>query len=72
VGGVTVTQTVSGTEQINADCTVTYEQKINGQSAPSINITFVVSDEGDKIDGLVTDEGNTYACRLSRISRRVK
>jgi hypothetical protein len=72
VGGVTVTQTLSGTEQINSDCTgtITYSQTINGQPGPPINITFVVSEGGDKIDGLVTDAGNTFACKLTRIARR--
>ena len=62
VGGVTVTQTLTGTEQINPDCTgtVTYSQTINGQPGPSINITFVVSEGGDQIDGLVTDAGKSF------------
>ncbi len=72
VGGVTVTQTVSGTAQINADCTgtITYTQTINGQPGPSINIAFVVSEGGDQIDGLVTDAGNIFACKLTRTPRR--
>jgi hypothetical protein len=72
VGGVTVTQTVSGTAQINADCTgtITYTQTINGQPGPSINIAFVVSEGGDQIDGLVTDAGNIFACKLTRTHRR--
>jgi hypothetical protein len=72
VGGVTVTQTLTGTEQINPDCTgtVTYSQTINGQPGPPINITFVVSEGGDQIDGLVTDAGNTFACKLTRTPRR--
>ena len=67
-----VTQTVSGTEQINPDCTgtITYSQTINSQPGPPINITFVVSENGDKIDGLVTDPGATFACKLTRISTR--
>jgi hypothetical protein len=72
VGGVTVTQTMTGTEQINPDCsgTITYSQTINGQPGPPINITFVVSEGGDQIDGLVTDAGNTFACKLTRTPRR--
>jgi hypothetical protein len=72
VGGVTVTQTLTGTEQINPDCTgtITYSQTINGQPGPPINITFVVSEGGDQIDGLVTDAGNTFACKLTRTPRR--
>ncbi len=72
VGGVTVTQTLTGTEQINPDCTgtLTYSQTINWQPGPPINITFVVSEGGDQIDGLVTDAGNTFACKLTRTPRR--
>jgi hypothetical protein len=75
VGGVTVRQTLTGTEEINPDCTgtITYSQTIDGQPGPPINITFVVSNGGDEIDGLVTDSGNTFACKLSRTpSRRTK
>ena len=71
LGGAIVTQTVSGTEQINPDCTgtITYSQTINSQPGPPINFTFVVSQNGDRIDGLVTDPGATFACKLTRISR---
>ena len=71
LGGAIVTQTVRGTEQINPDCTgtITYSQTINSQPGPPINITFVVSENGDKIDGLVTDPGATFACKLTRISK---
>jgi len=72
VDGVTVTQTLSGTEQINSDCTgtITYSQTINGQPGLPTNITFVVSEGGYKIDYLVTDAGNTFACKLTRIALR--
>jgi hypothetical protein len=71
LGGAIVTQTVNGTEQINPDCTgaITYSQTLNGQPGPPINISFVVSENGDKIDGLVTDPGATFACKLTRISK---
>lgn len=71
VGGVTVTQTLTGTEQINSDCTgtITYSQTINGQPGPPINISFVVSEGGDQIDGLVTDAGNTFSCKLTKTRR---
>jgi len=71
LGGAIVTQTVSGTADINPDCTgtITYAQTINGQPGPPIDIAFVVSEGGDKIDGLVTDPGSTYSCRLSRLSK---
>src|SRR5258707_13214506 len=40
LGGAIVNQTVSGTEQINPDCTgtITYSQTINNQPGPPINI----------------------------------
>jgi hypothetical protein len=68
LGGAIVTQTVSGTGQINPDCTgtITYSQTINSQPGPPINITFVVSENGDKIDGLVTDPGAMFARKLLR------
>jgi hypothetical protein len=71
LGGAIVTQTVSGTAAVNPDCTgtITYAQTINGQPGPPIDITFVISEGGDKIDGLVTDPGSTYACSLSRVSK---
>jgi hypothetical protein len=68
VGGTILQQTVKGTEQINPDCTgtITYQQTINGQPGPPLDITFVVSQDGDTIDGLVTDPGAVFACRLTR------
>jgi hypothetical protein len=68
VGGTILQQTVKGTEQINPDCsgTITYQQTINGQPGPPLDITFVVSQGGDIIDGLVTDPGAVFACRLTR------
>jgi hypothetical protein len=74
VGGLVLTQTLTGTEQINPDCTgtITYSQTINGQPGPPINITFVVSENGDRIDGLVTDAGTTFACTLVRTPSHTK
>jgi hypothetical protein len=74
LGGLIVTQALTGTEQINSDCTgtITFSQTITTpqgtQPGPPINITFVVTENGNKIDGLVTDPGSTFACRLTRIS----
>jgi hypothetical protein len=68
VGGTILKATVKGTEQLNPDCTgtITYEQTINGQPGPPLDITFVVSQNGDTIDGLVTDPGAVFACKLTR------
>ncbi|MGD0868296.1 MAG: hypothetical protein ABSB88_02000 [Bryobacteraceae bacterium] len=70
IGGGIVKQTVNGTEQINVDCTgtITYAQTLNGQPGPPLDITFVVSNQGNRIDGLVTDSGAVLSCELRRIS----
>jgi len=70
IGGGIVKQTVKGTEQLNADCTgtITYTQTFNGQPGPPLDITFVVSEQDDRIDGLVTDAGAVLSCELRRIS----
>ncbi len=70
IGGGIVKQTVQGTEQLNADCTgaITYTQTFNGQPGPPLDITFVVSEQGDRIDGLVTDGGAVLSCELRRLS----
>jgi hypothetical protein len=72
VGGVVLAQTVTGTEHINPDCTgtITFTQTLNGQSAPPIDITFLVSEDGDRINGLVVDPGTVFACELRRTSHR--
>jgi hypothetical protein len=71
IGGQVVTQQVTGTEKVNSDCTgsVTYSQTINGQRAGSISFTFVVSENGNRIDGLSTDAGSALSCVLTRTSR---
>ena len=70
LGGVIVKQQVTGTEKVNSDCTgsVTYNQTINGQQAGSISFTFVVSENGNRIDGLSTDPGSALSCVLTRTS----
>ena len=70
-GGPPLTQTVVGTENLNSDCTgtITYDQKLNGQQGPPLDITFFVSDEGDRIDGLVVDPGTVFSCELHRASK---
>jgi hypothetical protein len=70
-GGPPLTQAVVGTENLNSDCngTITYDQKINGQQGPPLDITFFVSDEGDRLDGLVVDPGTVFSCELRRVSK---
>jgi hypothetical protein len=71
VGGVIVTQVVSGTAQVNSDCTgaVSYDQKINGETAPKLNIIFHVLENGKEIRGMSVDTGATLSCNLRLMSR---
>ena len=71
LGGQILTQNVVGAQKLNPDCTgtVTYTQTVNGQPGPPLNITFVVSEDGDRIDGLVVDPGAVFSCVLRRTSR---
>jgi hypothetical protein len=70
-GGSPHTQTVRGTEQLNPDGTgtITYDQKIDNQQGPPLDITFIVSKKGDRIDGLATDPGTAFSCELHRTSK---
>jgi hypothetical protein len=71
LGGTPLHQTVIGTEVLAPDCTgtITYEQTIDGQPAGTINLAFVVSENGHRIDGLSIDAGAVFSCHLTRISR---
>ena len=68
IGGTILQQAVTGTEQLNPDCTgtITYEQTIDGQPGPPLDITFFVSQDGNIIDGLTVDPGTVFACKLTR------
>jgi hypothetical protein len=70
-GGPSHKQTVTGTEQLNPDGTgtITYDQIIDNQQGPPLDITFVVSKDGDRIDGLATDPGTVFSCNLRRIAK---
>jgi hypothetical protein len=72
VGGVIFAQTVTGTEHINPDCTgaITFTQTLNGQAAPPIDIPFLVSEDGDRINGPVVDAETVFACELRRTSQK--
>ena len=71
-GGPPHTQTVTGTEQLNPDGTgtITYDQRIDNRQGPPLDITFIVSEKGDRIDGLATDLGTVFSCELRRTSKR--
>ena len=49
VGGMTITQTVTGKRELNKNCAsaISYTQTIGGQPGPTLNITFVVSQQGN-------------------------
>jgi len=70
-GGMILQQHVTGTQQLNPDCTgtISYTQWINGQPAPPLDITFVISDNGDTVNGLSIDQGTVFSCVLRRMSR---
>src|SRR5271154_4660244 len=73
VGGfAVVTQSVSGTQTVNPDGTgtITYATTIDGNPGPPLNISFVVSEHGDRIDGITTDPGTVFSCVLRRISKK--
>jgi hypothetical protein len=72
VGGfAVVTQTASGTEVLspNGTGTISYTTTIDGNPGPPLDISFVVSEHGDRIDGLSTDPGTVFSCVLRRLSR---
>ena len=74
-GGPPVTQVVKGTEDLKEDCTgtIAYDQKFvtpqGTQQGPPLDITFIVSKDGDRINGLATDPGTVFSCELRRVSK---
>jgi hypothetical protein len=70
LGGAIVEQAVNGVAVISSDCTgtITYHQTIDGQPVPDFHDTFVITEGGDRIDGMATDPGSVFSCRLLRIS----
>jgi hypothetical protein len=70
-GGPSHKQTVTGTEHLNPDGTgtITYDQIIDNQQGPPLDITFVASKHGERIDGLATDPGTVFSCNLRRIAQ---
>lgn len=70
-GGPAITQNVIGTESLGEDCngTISYTTTLNGNPGPPLDINFVVSENGDRIDGLVVDPGTVFSCELHRSPR---
>ena len=71
LGGMFYAQTVKGPLVINSDCTgsISYDQKLNGQPAPKLNIAVHVLDSGQEIRGMGVDAGTNLTCHLKLISR---
>lgn len=71
IGGNVVASTVSGTAVLNSDCTGTvhYDQKINGQPGPPMNLVFHVLNDGQEMRGMSVDAGSNITCSLRLISR---
>jgi hypothetical protein len=70
LGGIILHSTAIGTGVTKPDCTgtITYQQTINGQAAPDLHIAYVISKNGDAIDGIDTDSGAVFSCHLTRIT----
>ena len=70
LGGIILHGTAIGTGVTKPDCTgtITYQQTINGQAAPDLHIAYVISKNGDSIDGIDTDPGAVFSCHLTRIA----
>jgi hypothetical protein len=68
LGGIILHGTAIGTGVTKPDCTgtITYQQTINGQAAPDLHIAYVISKNGDAIDGIDTDPGAVFSCHLTR------
>ena len=71
IGGTIVDQTVSGSASMNTNCTgaISYDQKINGQPVPKLNIVFNVLGNGDEIHGISVDPGTAILCKLVRTNK---
>jgi hypothetical protein len=65
VAGVAIRSTLLGKAKIKPDCTgtITYNQ---GQP-DELNIEFVVTDDGNQIQGLQIDPGRNVLCHLRRL-----
>jgi len=71
LGGAILQQSVSGVAVVNPDCTgtITYDQKLNGQPGPKLNIIFHILDGGNQMLGMSVDPGTNMLCTLRLISR---
>ena len=70
LGGLILHSTAIGTGLTKPDCTgtITYQQTVNGQPGPDLHIQYVISKNGDVLDGIDLDPGTAFACHLTRIA----
>ena len=68
LGGTIIADAVKGTEKLNPDCTgtITFSHMFNGHPGPDSTDYFVVSKNGDQIDGIGIDPGSVMSCVLTR------
>lgn len=71
LGGQILSQGLQGQSATLPNCTgtVSYAQSLNGGYAGQLDISYVVSQSGDAIDGLPTNSGGVLSCRLRRIDK---
>lgn len=69
VGGQILSQALRGQAYNNADCTgtIAYAHTVGGAPAGTLEIQYVISGGGLRIDGLPTNSGGVLACSLRRI-----
>jgi hypothetical protein len=69
LGGKILTDALSGTATVNADCTGTASitQTLGGSAGPSLTATIVV-EAGGVVEGLITTPQTVLALRLKKIS----
>jgi hypothetical protein len=67
VAGTVFPQTSAGQANTKADCTgtITY----NKGKADEINITYVITGNGDRLRGMSVDKGANLSCTLTRMRR---
>ena len=64
-GGNTAPQTETGTYKVNPDCTGTYTVTIN-PGALTVHAYFVLDDNLDELQIIITDAGNVITCVARR------
>lgn len=71
LGGLILSQGLVGQALTQASCrgTISYTQTIGGAPAPNLDIEYVISERGERIDGLPVNSGGVLACVLRRIDK---